>query len=121
MKLIANNEKSSDSKAARGAPRPKKLVPRTEAPVKAKKSDLSRKSDASKKAVKKSGEAGKGVIDVFRDYLRDVIAELKKVVWPSRKETLGSTAVILIIVAISGLFLGFVDLVLSKLLHLMVH
>jgi preprotein translocase subunit SecE len=120
MKLIAKDEQTSDGRP-RGGAKTKRSTPRAEAPARTKKSDLVRKGDASKKVVKKSGEAGKPFMDKARDYLRDVVAELKKVVWPSRKETLGSTAVILAIVGLSGIFLGLVDLVLSKLLHLMVH
>ena len=120
MKLTAKNEQTSDAKPRVGT-KAGKPSPRAEATVKAKKADLARKGEGFKKAAKKSGENGKPLIDVARDYLRDVVAELKKVVWPSRKETLGSTAVILVIVALSGLFLGLVDVVLSKLLHLMVH
>ena len=44
--------------------------------------------------------------------------ELKKVTWPSRKETLGLTWVVLIFVIIISLFLGVSDLGLSKLVKL---
>jgi len=49
-----------------------------------------------------------------------VSSELRKVVWPSRKETIGSTSVVLVIVALSGVFLGIVDLILSRLVRLIV-
>ena len=43
--------------------------------------------------------------------------ELKKVTWPSKKQTMGSTAVVLVIVAIISLFLGVVDAGLSGLIR----
>ena len=121
MKLIAKDEKTSDVKVRSGA-KAKKAAARADAIARPKKSsDPARKTDVSKKAVKKSGERGKAFLDSTRDYLRDVVAELKKVVWPSRKETLGATGVLLVIVSLTGVFLGLVDLMFSKLLHLMVH
>ncbi len=75
---------------------------------------------AVKKPVKKPGESSLAWMEVARQYLREVVYELRKVVWPSRKETLGSTAVVLVIVGISAFFLGIVDLVLSRLVRLLV-
>jgi preprotein translocase subunit SecE len=50
-------------------------------------------------------------------FLREVKIELKKVTWPTRKQTMGSTVVVLILVAIISLFLGMVDLGLSSLVR----
>jgi preprotein translocase subunit SecE len=49
------------------------------------------------------------------DFLRDVRGELKKITWPTRKETLASTAVVIVAVLIISVYLGLVDLGLSKL------
>ena len=51
-------------------------------------------------------------------FLREVKVELKKVTWPSRKQTLGTTAVVLTLVFIVSAFLGVVDMVLSGLVRL---
>ncbi|MEA2108562.1 MAG: preprotein translocase subunit SecE [Pseudomonadota bacterium] len=51
-------------------------------------------------------------------YFQDSKVELKKVTWPSRKETLGLTWIVLIFVIIISLFLGVSDLGLSKLVKL---
>lgn len=59
----------------------------------------------------------KTVIDKSIQFLREVKVELKKVTWPSRKQTLGSTAVVIIIVAIISLFLGVVDAGLAGLIR----
>jgi preprotein translocase subunit SecE len=50
-------------------------------------------------------------------FLQEVWAELKKVHWPSRKETYAATAVVLIVVSIVALYLGAVDLALSTVLQ----
>ncbi|BBO74905.1 hypothetical protein DSCW_23220 [Desulfosarcina widdelii] len=59
----------------------------------------------------------KNVIDKSLQFLREVKVELKKVTWPSRKQTMGSTVVVLVIVAIISLFLGVVDAGLSGLIR----
>ncbi len=51
-------------------------------------------------------------------YLKDSKGEMKKVTWPSRKATLGLTWVVLVVVLIISLYLGVVDLGLSKLIKL---
>ena len=50
-------------------------------------------------------------------FLREVKIELKKVTWPSRKQTIGSTVVVLILVLLISLFLGVVDMGLSQLIR----
>ena len=47
-------------------------------------------------------------------FLREVKIELKKVTWPTRKQTLGSTAVVIVLVMIISVFLGLVDLSLGN-------
>jgi preprotein translocase subunit SecE len=51
-------------------------------------------------------------------FLQEVWAELKKVHWPSRKETYAATVVVVAVVAIVALFLGGVDLIVSQLIQL---
>ena len=57
------------------------------------------------------------IIDKSLQFLREVRVELKKVTWPSRKQTLGATAVVIILVFIISLFLGLVDFGLSNLIR----
>ena len=51
-------------------------------------------------------------------FLREVKVELKKVTWPSRKQTIGSTAVVIALVMLISLFLGVVDLGISSLIRI---
>ncbi len=70
--------------------------------------------------LKKSPPAGpiRGHIGKALQFLREVRAELRKVTWPSRKQTAGSTLVVLILVMIISLFLGMVDFCLSGLIRM---
>jgi len=45
----------------------------------------------------------------FREYARESVAETKKVVWPTRKETLQTTGVVFAFVVTMALFLWIVD------------
>jgi preprotein translocase subunit SecE len=53
-------------------------------------------------------------------FLREVRVEMKKVTWPQRKEIIGSTAVVIVASFLVSFFLGFVDLILQKLLGFIV-
>jgi preprotein translocase subunit SecE len=47
-------------------------------------------------------------------FLKEARAELKKVKWPTRKELLASTAMVIFLVIIAGAFLGLIDFGLIK-------
>lgn len=53
----------------------------------------------------------------FATYVEDSKAELRKVTWPTWKETRGATFVVLGFVAVMAVILGLVDLGLSKLIQ----
>ena len=48
-------------------------------------------------------------------FLKEAKVELKKVVWPTPKQTMASTAVVIIIVFIVSIYLGIIDFALAKL------
>ena len=50
------------------------------------------------------------------EFFNDVRSELKKISYPSRSETIGSTAVVIVLVLIVSLFLRFADIVISLLI-----
>jgi preprotein translocase subunit SecE len=54
-------------------------------------------------------------------FLREVKIELKKVTWPSRKQTIGSTIVVIVVVVLISIFLGTVDIGLSSLIRAVFH
>lgn len=82
-----------------------------------------KQSSTSQKALAVKKEPGKikGYLDKGLQFLREVKVELKKVVWPTRKQTMGSTVVVLILVMLISLFLGVVDFGLSGLVRLVLH
>ena len=56
-----------------------------------------------------------------KNFLVEAVQELKKVTWPNRKETLGTTGVVLILVFFLGSYLGLVDFILSHFVRYFVH
>jgi preprotein translocase subunit SecE len=60
-------------------------------------------------------EKVKVVIGKIIQFIKEAKIELKKVTWPTPKQTLASTAVVIIIVFIVSIYLGIVDFVLAKL------
>lgn len=49
------------------------------------------------------------------EFLLDVRSELKKITYPTRSETVGSTTVVIVLVVIVSLFLALADLLLVRL------
>jgi preprotein translocase subunit SecE len=54
-------------------------------------------------------------MDKAMQFVSQAKAELKKVTWPTRKQTLASTGVVMVIVAITAVYLGIIDFILAKL------
>ena len=52
----------------------------------------------------------------IKNFLIEVKQELGKVAWSTRKEILDSTVVVIVVTLILGVFIGMVDMVLSKIL-----
>jgi preprotein translocase subunit SecE len=50
------------------------------------------------------------------EFFNDVHSELKKISYPTRSETIGSTMVVIILVFIVSIFLRFADIVISLLI-----
>jgi|SRR5580765_2383565 preprotein translocase subunit SecE len=48
-----------------------------------------------------------------KDFLSESLFELRKVVWPTRQETIQTTAVIFVVVIVLSLILGLIDLLLK--------
>ena len=64
-------------------------------------------------------------INLFEDYVFKkqssfwlrLRAEVKKVTWPTRREAMSGTAVVVFVVLVMALFLGIVDAILSKIVQ----
>jgi preprotein translocase subunit SecE len=55
-----------------------------------------------------------GKLSVFFGNVR---AELQKVTWPSKKDTYGSTMVVIVVVVFCAVYLGVIDMILSRLIQ----
>lgn len=112
-KTKSSPDTSAATPAEAGAPAPpaavKEVARQPKAPV--------------KKAAAKAPSAlpGSGYIEKSMQFLREVKVELKKVTWPTRKQTLGSTLVVVVLVMIISLFLGAVDFGLSSLIRVVLN
>jgi preprotein translocase subunit SecE len=54
------------------------------------------------------------MIEKIKQFFREVKSETSKVVYPSREELIGSTWVVIVTVIAISMFLGVVDLTLTK-------
>jgi preprotein translocase subunit SecE len=52
-------------------------------------------------------------------FLKEVKAELGKVAWSTRQELVDSTIVVIVTTAILGVFIGLIDIALSKVLSIL--
>jgi preprotein translocase subunit SecE len=60
-------------------------------------------------------------VNIFKKtvgFLRETRQELSKVSWSSRHELMGSTVVVIVVTFIMGVFIGIIDLFLSKMLSI---
>ena len=58
------------------------------------------------------------MIEKIKQFFREVKVEAFKVVYPSREELIGSTWVVIITVLVMSIFLGIIDLSLSRLVEI---
>jgi preprotein translocase subunit SecE len=54
----------------------------------------------------------------LREFVHDVLIEFRKVSWPGRREVMGSTTVVIVVVLVLAVFLAVVDIGLSRLVGL---
>ena len=55
------------------------------------------------------GQKVTGTVHDTREFLHDVRVEMKQVTWPSREDVMSTTAVVIVTVAIFGVFLAIVE------------
>lgn len=107
MALIKRADKSSAvKKVDKGKKNGEKAVVRKDAAVK-------KRDAAARKPVS-------GRLEQVRSYLRGVINELKKVHWPTRREVIIYTAVVLVTVSVVGVMIWIFDFLLSLILKLII-
>ncbi|MEO0107660.1 MAG: preprotein translocase subunit SecE [candidate division WOR-3 bacterium] len=60
----------------------------------------------------------KRIVATVRNFVTDVVAEMKKVSWAKRKELIGATGLVLVISIVMALYIGLLDFIFSRLLAL---
>ena len=55
-----------------------------------------------------------GFVTRIREFVQEVLAEFRKVTWPSRQELMNSTTIVIVVTVVLAFFLGGVDITLSK-------
>ena len=55
-----------------------------------------------------------GFVTRVREFVREVMAEFRKVTWPSRLELVNSTVVVIVVTLVLAFFLGAVDIALAR-------
>jgi preprotein translocase subunit SecE len=87
---------------------------RPEQELKKKASPVPSKREVDRK--KESGRSTSAMVRSSLQFLREARTELKKVKWPTRKELLASTAVVIALVLAISFFLGLIDFGLIKII-----
>jgi preprotein translocase subunit SecE len=70
-------------------------------------------------SAKEKGKPGiKGIFGNIGKSVRDMRGEMKKVVWPSKKQTLNNTAIVLVFMAVMAVIIGLFDAGLTAVIRL---
>jgi len=75
------------------------------------------KQAADKQSAMASSAGPVGKIREFIEFFEESKVEIKKVVWPTRKETISTCVAVLLVSLVVALYLGIVDLALSKIVE----
>lgn len=76
------------------------------------------KEAAKNAAAKPSKDKKPSLAKRFTRYFKDLRSEIKKVVWPTKKQVKNHTIVVLVFMAMTAVFIWLVDFVISVLLQL---
>ncbi len=60
----------------------------------------------------------KNIFNKINNFIKEAIAELKKVIWPTKKDLKNSTIVVISTIIIASIFIGLVDIFFTKALTL---
>jgi preprotein translocase subunit SecE len=58
-----------------------------------------------------------GFVTRIQEFVREVLAEFRKVTWPNRQELVNSTTVVIVVTVVLAFFLGGVDIGLTKIVE----
>ena len=75
----------------------------------------SERSSKSKQVAVEKPAAKSFSLAQIKEFAGEVKSEFKKIVWPDKKVTMGSTGVVIVLVFLVSVYLGAVDLIIGKL------
>ena len=115
------SKKSTKKKKKNTSTRKKEAVRVNSKLLQEKQPVVEKPSRAIQKTPKKTREAKVGSVTKIANkvgqFLREAKMELKKVKWPTRKELLASTAVVIVLTLLVAFYLGLVDFGLIKIIR----
>ena len=59
----------------------------------------------------------KGKLEEFKEFFEQSKVEIKKVTWPTRKETVTTSVAVMVLVVVMTIFLGIVDATLTRIVR----
>lgn len=62
----------------------------------------------------------KNIFNKISNFIKESIAELKKVIWPTKKDLKSSTIVVITTIIIASIFIGLIDIFFTKALTLFI-
>ena len=99
-------------------PTGKRRAARSPSQARRPRSGSTKNGDGKKPKTAKKPGASRNPFAFVWNYLKQVVAELRKVIWPNRKQMISYTTVVLVFLAFMVALIGGVDLGLAKLVTL---
>ena len=62
----------------------------------------------------------KNIFNKINNFIKEAVAELKKVIWPTKKDLKNSTIVVISTIIIASIFIGLIDIFFTKVLTLFI-
>ena len=72
---------------------------------------------STKKSKKKTRVSEKNIFEKFKEFFEESKIEMKKVAYPTQKQALATCTSVLVLVLIISVYLGVVDIILSKIIQ----
>ncbi|MBU4227363.1 MAG: preprotein translocase subunit SecE [Candidatus Atribacteria bacterium] len=60
----------------------------------------------------------KNIFNKINNFIKEAMAELRKVIWPTKKDLKNSTIVVISTIIIASIFIGLIDIFFTKVLTL---
>ena len=67
----------------------------------------------------KANNESKGIVSRAKRFINDLRGEVKKVVWPGKKQIMNNTGIVIVVVLIAAFFIGGFDMILTALINLL--